>query len=243
LPQSSSRTAWTLALLLAVPLSVTLPSPAFAQAYQCSPPARIGALPLPVPDGPARRVPISRYTLAVSWTPEFCRNGRDANSIQCSGRNGRFGFVLHGLWPESASGPHPQWCAVRPRPSPQLIRRNLCMTPVPAMLEHEWAKHGSCMARTPEAYFGAAAALWAPLRWPDADRLSRKAGLTVGDLRREVALANPRWPAEGIGIVVSRNGWLRELRLCYSRRLQPIACARPQLGPADATPLKIWRGL
>jgi ribonuclease T2 len=219
------------------------PGAARAQAYQCAPPARLGALPPPRPDGPVRRTPIARYTLAVSWAPEFCRTDREPNSIECSGRNGRFGFVLHGLWPESASGPAPQWCAVRPRPSPQLIRRNLCMTPSPALLEHEWAKHGSCMARTPEAYFGTATSLWRPLRWPDADRLSRNDGLTVGELRRELALANPRWPAAGIGVVLSRSGWLREIRLCYSRRLEPMPCTRSRLGPPDAAPLKIWRGI
>lgn len=224
-------------------LFCALPVPALAQAYQCTPPARLGALPLPEPDGPTRRAPIARYTLAVSWAPEFCRTDRDPNSIECSGRSGRFGFVLHGLWPESASGPSPQWCSVTPRPSPRLIRRNLCMTPAPALLEHEWAKHGSCMARTPDAYFDVAASLWRPLRWPDADRLSRKDGLTAGELRRELALANPRWPATGIGVVLSRTGWLREIRLCYSRRFQPIPCGRSQLGPPAATRLKIWRGL
>lgn len=222
---------------------LALPAPAFAQAYQCTPPARIGPLPLPEPDGPTRRTPIARYTLAVSWAPEFCRNDRDPASVECSGRNGRFGFVLHGLWPESAGGPPPQWCAVRPRPSPALLRQHLCMTPAPALLEHEWAKHGSCMVRTPQAYFATAASLWRSLRWPDADRLSRKEGLTVGDLRREIALANPGWPEKGIGVLLSRNGWLRELRLCYSRRFKPIACVQPQLGPADGTPIRIWRGL
>jgi len=224
-------------------LALAFPAPALAQAYQCTPPARIGPLPAPEPDGPVRRTAIGRYTLAVSWAPEFCRNDRDPASVECSGHNGRFGFVLHGLWPESVSGPSPQWCAVRPRPSAHLLRRNLCMTPSAELLEHEWAKHGSCMARTPQSYFNTAASLWQPLRWPDADRLSRKDGLTVGDLRREIALANPQWPASGVGVTLSRNGWLRELRLCYSARFKPIPCVQQQLGPRDATPLKIWRGL
>ncbi|MEO6040677.1 MAG: ribonuclease T [Croceibacterium sp.] len=228
-------------LLTAVLLA--LPAPALAQAYQCTPPARLGALPVPRPDGPARRAPIGQYTLAVTWAPEFCRNDRDPNSIECSGRSGGFGFVLHGLWPESRSGPPPQWCSITPRPSPQLIRQNLCMTPVPTMLEHEWARHGSCMAKTPAAYYAAAAHLWSGLHWPDADRLSRQRNLTVGDLRAAIALANPAWRPEQIGVVTSPGGWLRELRLCYSRRLKPVACARGQLGPPDAAPLKIWRGL
>lgn len=220
---------------------VALPAPALAQAYQCRLPQRIEALRPVTPDGPVRRLPVARYTLAASWSPEFCKN--DRGSMQCSGRQGRFGFVLHGLWPEARVGPPPQWCAMTPRPSPELIRRNLCMTPVPWLLEHEWAKHGSCMTRTPEAYFRTASILWRSLRWPDADRLSRKDGLTVGDLREAFVLANPEWRREMIGVELSRNGWLRELRLCYGRRFMPEACPRGALGPADSAALKIWRGL
>ncbi len=221
--------------------AMILPASAFAQAYQCTIPQRLEPPRAAVPDGPARRVPVGRYTLAASWSPEYCRKG-DA-SMQCSGANGRFGFILHGLWPEARNGPPPQWCAVKPRPSPDLIRRNLCMTPAPALLEHEWAKHGSCMTRTPEAYFRASAILWRSLRWPDADRLSRQEGLTVGELRREFVRANPDWRVEQVGVVLSRNGWLKELRLCYSHRFMPAACPRGALGPRDSVPLKIWRGL
>ena len=77
--------------------AIALPLPALAQAYQCAPPANIGPLRPVTPDGPARRVPVSGYTLAVSWTPEYCKGARDRTSMQCSGANGRFGFVLHGL--------------------------------------------------------------------------------------------------------------------------------------------------
>lgn len=228
-------------LLLAALLA--LPSPVLAQAYRCTPPRRFDP-PRPVrPDGPSVRVPIAGYTLAVSWSPEFCRNPRDKGSMQCSGANGRFGFVLHGLWPEARGGPAPQWCSRTPRPSPRVVRENLCMTPVPWLIEHEWAKHGSCMVRTPEAYYRTAGILWRSLRWPDADRLSRLEGLTAGDLRRAFVVANPDWKAEQVGLVLSRNGWLRELRLCYGRDFMPKACDRRSLGPADATALKIWRGL
>lgn len=224
-------------------LGLAAPLPALAQAYQCAPPARIAPLRPVEPDGPTRRTPVAGYTLAASWSPEFCRAPGDRAGMQCSGANGRFGFVLHGLWPEARQGPPPQWCATTPRPSPELIRRNLCMTPVPWLLEHEWAKHGSCMVKTPEAYFRVGAILWRSLRWPDADQLSRKADLTVGDLRRVFLAANPDWRRDQIGVSLSRNGWLREFRLCYGRSFMPAACPRRSLGPPDSAKLKIWRGL
>lgn len=232
------------ALVVAV---AALPAPALAQAYQCTPPARVGPLRPVTPDGPVRRVPVSSYTLAVSWSPEYCKgkgqNRRDGESMQCSGTNGRFGFVLHGLWPEARSGPPPQWCAVTPAPSPDLIRRNLCMTPVPWLLQHEWAKHGSCMVKTPEAYYRVSGILWQSLRWPDADRLSRQKDLTVGDLRSAILAENPGWRREQVGVLLSRTGWLRELRLCYGRDFMPAACPRGSFGPPDSAGLKIWRGL
>jgi len=175
---------------LAAGLLALLPTPAMAQAYQCSLPPRLASLPPVRPDGPVRRTPIAGYSLAVSWSPEFCRQDHDPASIQCSGRIGRFGFVLHGLWPEAPAGPPPQWCALTPRPQPETVRQALCATPVPWLIEHEWAKHGSCMAQSPEAYWGIARHIWARFKWPDADRLSLRPGLTVGDLR-EKAL---RWP-------------------------------------------------
>ena len=220
-----------------------IPAPAFAQAYQCTVPARIEPVRSISPDGPTRRAAVGGYTLAASWSPDYCKTSGDTQSMQCSGRWGRFGFVLHGLWPEAARGAYPQWCGQPAVPPPAVLRRHLCMTPSPRLLAHEWAKHGTCMAKAPEQYFRVSAILWRSIRWPDADRLSRREGLTVGDLRREFVTANPAWRTDQIGIDVSRSGWLSQIRLCYSRRFLPIRCERRRLGAGDATPMKIWRGL
>jgi ribonuclease T2 len=222
---------------------VLIPAPALGQAYQCALPQRVAPLPAVKPDGPVRKGPVAGYTLAVSWSPEYCRGNRDPASIQCSGRNGRFGFVLHGLWPEAAAGPAPQWCALLPRPQAETVRQNLCTTPVPWLIEHEWAKHGSCMATTPEAYWGIARHVFARFRWPDVDRLSFRRDLTVKDLRDAVLVANPGLKRESVGVLLSDNGWLRELRICHNRQYRTVACRRDAFGPGDAKPLKIWRGI
>ena len=220
-----------------------MPLPVLAQAYQCRIPEHVAPLALPAPDGPSRRAPVARYTLAASWSPDWCKMHGDTTSMQCSRRNGRFGFVLHGLWPEAAHGPAPQWCAARYRPSAALIRRNMCRTPSASLLVHEWAKHGTCMTATPSAYFKTAGILWDAVTWPDADRLSRKEDLVAGDLRDAFLAANPGWPRGAVGIDLSRGGWLREVRLCYGRDFRPRACAARQLGARDGVAMKIWRGL
>jgi ribonuclease T2 len=229
-------------LLLAVILQAA-PTPALAQAYQCSLPDRIEPVRPARPDGPVRRAPVSRYVLAASWSPEYCKSARDTASMQCSGRNGRFGFVLHGLWPEARKGPPPQWCASAPLPKAETLRRNLCMTPAPGLLGHEWAKHGSCMAKKPETYFKVSGILWRSIQWPDADRLSREQGLTAGDLREAFVMANPGWKREQLGVEANQRGWLKGMRLCYSHRFLPQRCERDDFGAPDSAALKIWRGL
>lgn len=225
-----------------VVLALAVPVPALAQAYQCRPPARLTMPPAPRQDEPTRRMAVARYTLAASWSPEHCKTRGGADALQCGGQAGRFGFVLHGLWPEGAGGRWPQWCAITPRPTLAQLSQNLCMTPSPRLLEHAWAKHGSCMTTRPEAYFKVASLLWQSIRWPDADRLSRQEELTTGDLRGAFVARNPGWPREAVGVVVSRTGWLRELRLCYGLDYLPRACPRHAYGPRDSAALKIWRG-
>ena len=225
-------------------LTGLLPGTALAQAYQCRVPRGPISVPAVQRDGPVRQVPISGYTLALSWAPEYCRGRetRAADRRQCSGDSGRFGFVVHGLWPEGSGTAWPQWCSARPVSSRELAR-NLCMTPSAALAAHEWAKHGSCMARTPEGYFKATRALWNSLSWPDYDRISRDAELTAGDIRQAFADANRSWEPEHVGLMVNERGWLEEMRLCYGGDFMPARCDARRFGPRDSTAVKIWRGL
>ncbi len=229
------RRALLAGALLALPLT------AQAQALQCRLPPQIEAPALPQPDGPRRALPIRGYTLALSWSPEFCRgHQRDGRStLQCGGQMGRFGFILHGLWPESEPGRWPQWCSDKPVAA-ETLRRNLCMTPSPYLLTHEWAKHGSCMARSPEGYFKAGAALFGSLRFPDMQALSRRPALTAGDLRAALRRSTPFLPAAAIRVTANARGWLQEVHVCYGRDFLPTPCA--DRGARDDEPLKIERG-
>lgn len=220
-----------------------LPAPAMAQAYQCTLPQTLASVAPIKPDGAPRKTPVAGYTLTASWSPDYCKTSGDTRSMQCSGTNGRFGFILHGLWPEGRRDPPPQWCRSAPPPPPALLRRHLCLTPSPQLLAHEWAKHGTCMTRRPETFFQVSAVLWESIHWPDADALSQKDGLTAGDLRDEFLALNKGWRREAVGLNINPTGWLREIRLCYDKRFRPARCPPERFGPSDATMLKIWRGL
>ena len=229
--------------LAALVLFTLLPAPALAQAYQCHVPA--GPVSVPQPrQGEVRRVPVTGYTLALSWSPEYCK-GRErsaADAQQCSGKAGRFGLIVHGLWPEGR-GTFPQFCPTPRRLSPVEARQNLCMVPSARLQADEWAKHGACMVRTPESYFKVTRILWNSLRLPDLDALSRRRGLTAGDLRALFAQANPGIRADAVGVFANDRGWFTELRLCYRKDFRPGACDARRRGLSDSRPLKIWRGL
>ncbi|BEU98921.1 ribonuclease T2 [Novosphingobium olei] len=229
------------ARLVALALAVTATSAAArAEAPSCRLPPAFAQPPAPAPDGPMRRTAIAGYTLALSWSPEFCRTRRTGGgeSMQC-GTMGRFGFVLHGLWPEARGGGWPQWCPARTMPDVATLRRHLCMTPSPDLLTHEWAKHGACMSATPAVYFGEAEKAWARVRLPDMAALARRPTLDAGTLRRAFVAANPGLPMRGIRLLLGREGQLKEVHLCLGRSKAYVACPRGRDGPGNDAPVSI----
>ena len=231
---------WVLLLL-----ALLAPLPAAAQPLQC-------AVPRQLPDwraeGPTTREPrrlikTASYTLVVSWSPGYCRTHADAANagFQCGSRN-RFGFVLHGLWPDGPGKEWPQYCRTAPVLSAAVVRENLCVTPSAQLIQHEWAKHGTCMAATPQAYFSRSRALFAALRFPDMQALSRRRGLTAGQVAGAVARLNPGMTARAMRVTADRQGWLDELWICLDLKFKPVTCPAHQGGLAPGTKIKIWRG-
>lgn len=232
------RLGLALAAVVAAPV-------AHAQAYRCAVPA---AIPTPRADGPTTRepkrvVPIGGYTLALTWAPQYCRtNSRDAGAkFQC-GVGNRFGFTLHGLWPDGKGREWPQYCKPAAILSPDVIRRNLCATPSAQLLQHEYAKHGTCMGVAPAQYFARATKLYGDVRYPDMDGLSRRATLTAGQFAAAFARANRGMTPAMLRVTSTRQGWLDEVWICLNQRFAPVACPSHQKGVAASRRLKIWRG-
>lgn len=226
-------------------LFLAAPAPALAQAAYCSIPLQIPRprIELPPTNQPRRLLPIASYTLALSWSPQYCATARGGDSaFQCGGRNGKFGFVLHGLWPEGSGRHWPQYCRAADLLPRQVIRRNLCATPSAQLLQHEWAKHGSCMTTRPELYFNLARALYEGLRYPNMTLLARRETLTVRQFTAEFARANKGLSPDMIRVKTAGGGWLSEVSFCMDRAMDYARCPAGKSGAPPNARLRIRPG-
>ncbi|MEH3106013.1 MAG: ribonuclease T [Sphingomonas fennica] len=224
--------AAVIALLAALPAAVQ------AQARECRVPADLPRAHVegPTAEEPMRQMPIARYTLAVSWSPHYCRPraGRPTpDSFQCSGD---FGFTLHGLWPDGVGQTWPQYCQPAALVPDRVVRETLCATPDVQLIQHEYAKHGTCMGVSPAAYFSRSTALYRDLRFPDMARLARRTQ-TVRSVTRAFAAANPGMRADMLRLNLDRQGWLSEVWICLDTAFKREKC--PAGGPRQTTKVRI----
>jgi len=216
-----------------------VPGAAMAQAISC--PIPRGALAVrpdnPTPEQPVRQRATGGYTLAISWSPNQCRTRGDAPSERLRCRDGRFGWTLHGLWPDGVGPEWPQYCRPADLVPQRVLRAGLCATPSAQLMQHEWAKHGTCMpGETPAGYFRRSNAMFRRLRYPDMAALATRGSVGAGSLAAMMAGGNRGIPADAMRVTADREGWLDEIWLCLDRRFRYRRCPAHQGGLGrDAT--------
>lgn len=218
---------------------LALPAAAFAQVGQCRiPDIKPGRAIFP-PPGNAVIAPITGHLLALSWSPQFCKvNGKEKEyASQCGDQ--KFGFILHGLWADGEGRNNPVWCKKMPAVPVEVMKKSFCAMPSPVLMQHEWAKHGSCVAGDAETYFRTATMLFDALKWPDMEALSRYS-LDVGELTKALAAANPGLRPDMFSVDVTPLGWLEEVKLCLDKSYHPRTCPTDVDGAGDRTKLRIW---
>jgi ribonuclease T2 len=157
------------------------------------------------------------YLLNLSWSPEFCATHGD--SPEC-GRN--LGFVVHGLWPQNASGDYPQHCSDAPGPTnPQA---DTDIMPTASLVEHEWQTHGTCSGLSANDYFAEIHKAYAAVKLPaNIGAGSDANGVTPDDLLSRFAAANPGYPAGSFALSCGNNR-LTAIEICLTKDLRPEAC-------------------
>ena len=195
---------------------------------------------LPSAGQPARRVPITGYTLALTWAPEYCHAPDHRSADECANRATRGGFVLHGLWPDGG-GPDkwPQYCHPVAILTDDEVKAGIGATPSAQLMQHEWAKHGSCFAPSATAFFAEEGRLYRAVRLPDMAMLSHRRDLTVTAFQSAFAAANPGMTADMMRLNVNKRGWLEEVWLCLGNDRKPRACPTDAGGADPGAALKV----
>jgi ribonuclease T2 len=94
------------------------------------------------------------YLFSLSWAPNYCADHPSDHSSECS-PNLHTAFVVHGLWPQKVSGAPPESCAPARPVATQTVNRVTSIMPSRTLIQHEWAKHGTCSGLSADDYFSA----------------------------------------------------------------------------------------
>jgi ribonuclease T2 len=152
------------------------------------------------------------YVLALSWSPEFCHSHPEKPECQ----SGRFGFVVHGLWPQDTDG-YPENCSTAPG-----LRDPSSMTdimPDESLVAHEWKTHGTCSGLDADAYFRLVREAFESVTIPsELSSPKRMFSVTPQKLKQEFVATNPRLKAEDVTVSCGNN-YLTGVSVCFNRQL------------------------
>ena len=164
------------------------------------------------------------YVLALSWSPSFCAlKGEAADAEQCAPGQ-RFGWVLHGLWPQDERS----WPANCPTSEPNPSRRQTAgMADImgsSGLAWYQWKKHGRCSGLTAEGYFALARAAYRSVKQPEVlQRLDQPVKLPARVIEEAWLEANPDLRPDMV-TVTCQSGRIMETRICLTKALVPRPC-------------------
>ena len=163
------------------------------------------------------------FLLTLSWAPEFCAsnpNGR--TSVECAPNQHR-GLVVHGLWPQYDNGKWPQDCASTPPVSSGTVNHMMPIMPGKQLIQHEWAKHGTCSGMSVQDYFGAIEKLYNELEVPaEFKRPASSAQTNPVTIEQKFATANNA-PQSAFRVSCPQNEF-SAVEVCLSKELQYQTC-------------------
>jgi ribonuclease T2 len=164
------------------------------------------------------------YLLSLSWSPAFCLGNPGA--AECGGPR-RFGFIVHGLWPQNEKG-WPENCNVAQQVPDSVLTGISDLMPAGALVYHEWSAHGTCSGLDPSNFFGLVRRAYNSVAIPaEFSAVSQPIEESPDAIGKAFLHANPRLTPDSIVITCSGQGdpRLREVHICLDRTLNPRACS------------------
>ncbi len=175
------------------------------------------------------------YLLSLSWSPAFCVASPAA--AECNGPR-RFGFIVHGLWPQYEQG-WPEHCDLHRAVPDEVVRDIADVMPARGLVYHEWSTHGTCSGLEPTEFFALVRRAYTDIVIPQPLSSPAQAlELTPAALASAFLRANPRLPAQSIVVTCTGQGTprLREVHICLDRDLAPRACSPDAMRGACRAP-------
>jgi ribonuclease T2 len=164
------------------------------------------------------------YLLSLSWSPAFCLS--EPGAAECTGPR-RFGFIVHGLWPQYEEG-WPENCNVH-EPVPDGVVSGISdIMPARGLVYHEWSAHGTCSGLHPTGFFALMRSAYGTIAIPAPfSGSAQQVEQTPAAITAAFVHANPRLTAPSIVVICSSQDAprLREVRICLDRSLKPRACS------------------
>jgi ribonuclease T2 len=161
--------------------------------------------------------------LSLSWSPQFCQTRKFPPTDQQCGDGKRFGFIVHGLWPQYEKG-YPESCPSTYQLPDATVDKVLRMMPSQKLIRHEWEKHGTCSGLSAEQYFQQVETVFAGLKIPSPYQSPTAPVVTsLAELKKSFLDANPQLAETSITAQCS-GVYLREVRICLRKDLSPMPC-------------------
>jgi ribonuclease T2 len=166
----------------------------------------------------------SYYLLSLSWSPAFCLSS--PNSAECDGPR-RFGFIVHGLWPQNEKG-WPENCDAQSQVPDEVAKGISDLMPARGLIYHEWTTHGTCSGLDPAGFFGLVRRAYNEIAIPqEFSQPTQPIQQTPAQVTSAFLHANSRLPPLSLVVTCSGQGTprLREVHICMDRDLVPRACS------------------
>lgn len=165
------------------------------------------------------------YVLSLSWSPAFCAGPDAANNHQQCGASRKYGFIVHGLWPQNEKG-YPEFCtSAEPERVPDILGRGMFdIMPSMGLIGHQWRKHGSCSGLSQKDYLAVTRAAYNNVTLPDTIAAGKgRKSLSSDAVESAFVDANPGMSKQGIAISCDRQK-LEEVRICLNKDLSFRLC-------------------
>jgi ribonuclease T2 len=155
------------------------------------------------------------YLMSLSWSPSFCETHPNETD-QCGAR--KFGFVLHGLWPQNRNGTWPEHCSSDKTLDEKTVEHMLPLMPSRHLIEHEWETHGACTGLDPKQYFDLADQAYSGVKIPPAlVAPTTPPALSAKDVVQAFIQANPLLDERMISVACREGSELEEVRICIDK--------------------------